>query len=139
MGYTTEFEGRIEISPPLDRKTIAFLTAFANSRRMDYYDGPYTTDEAKPVRDYNCPPQGQPSLWCNWEPTPDGTAIVWNGAEKFYKSAEWMTYIIDHFLAPSSYTLNGVIDAEGEDRNDVWRLVVTDNVVTTIKRPTPAW
>lgn len=45
---------------------------------------------------------GQPGLRCQWEPTEDGTAIKWNGEEKFYKSPEWMTYLIDTFLKPAA-------------------------------------
>ncbi len=29
------------------------------------------------------------------------------------------------------HVLNGTIDAQGEDANDRWRLIVTNNVVTT--------
>lgn len=97
-------------------------------------------------------------MWCQWEPTEDGTAIKWNGEEKFYKSPEWMTYLIDTFLKPAAalaselaspvpgrhypeqaghftfdHELNGVIDAWGEDEDDQWQLVVTGNTVTTVR------
>jgi hypothetical protein len=29
------------------------------------------------------------------------------------------------------HVVNGVIDADGEEDDDVWQLIVTDNVVTT--------
>lgn len=29
---------------------------------------------------------------------PDGTAIQWDGGEKFYASSEWMQYLIKHFF-----------------------------------------
>ena len=38
----------------------------------------------------NTPPFGQPGLWCQWVPTDDGHALVWNGHEKFYRSSGWM-------------------------------------------------
>jgi hypothetical protein len=31
-----------------------------------------------------------------------GTAIKWNGAEKFYNSEAWMSYLIDLFLKPGA-------------------------------------
>ena len=52
-----------------------------------------------------------------------------------------MQYLIDHFLKPNAiakdalpflqanHTLNGEIFAQGEEPDDVWKLVVTDNVV----------
>ena len=127
MGYTTEFEGSVSISPPLNAHEIAYLRKFAASRRMDRARGPYFVDGSGPfgqghdndIRDVNKPPAGQPGLWCRWE--------------------EWMTYLIDLFLKPGAmlaselanpvpgrhypaqfrhftfdHELNGVIDAQGK-------------------------
>jgi hypothetical protein len=86
----------------------------------------------------------QPGLWCKWTPTEDGAAIEWDGAEKFYDSVEWMQYLIDHFLKPDAlaktqttdgklfftfqdHVLNGAIEAQGEDEDDHWYLVVINN------------
>lgn len=165
MGYTTEFDGSISISPPLNVHEIAYLRKFAASRRMDRERGPYFVDGSGlfgqgrdgDIRDFNQPPVGQPGLWCKWEPTEDGTAIKWNGEEKFYDSDEWMTYLIDTFLKPGAvlacelaspvpgrhypeefrhftfdHELNGVIDAQGELDDDRWQLVVTGNTVTSV-------
>jgi hypothetical protein len=170
MGYTTEFNGRVRISPPLNSYEIAYLRQFAGSRRMDRARGPYFVGGpglfgqggGPDIRDYNHPSAGQPGLWCNWEPTDDGTAIKWNGVEKFYDSQEWMTYLIDTFLKRGAvlagelaspvpgrdypeefryftfdHELNGVIDAQGEDEDDRWQLVVTGNTVSTIGQNGP--
>jgi hypothetical protein len=166
MGYTTEFEGSVSISPPLNAHEIAYLRKFAASRRMDRTRGPYFVDGSGPfgqghdgdIRDFNKPPAGQPGLWCRWEPTKDGRAAKWNGVEKFYNSEEWMTYLIDLFLKPGAvlaselanpvpgrhysaefwhftfdHELNGVIDAQGEDDDDRWRLIVTGNAVASVR------
>lgn len=105
------------------------------------------------VIDHNGPPDDQPGLWCQWEPTADGRFIVWDGGEKFYSAPEWMKYLIDHFLKPGAeaqqlvdgiqdkvptpfthftfnHTLNGEIFAQGEDPDDRWVLVVKDNEVS---------
>lgn len=152
MGYTTTFQGQIDIVPPLNQEEIDYLKKFSNSRRMLCDQGPYFVDrggycgqDAGPdVIDYNRPPTGQPGLWCKWEPTEDGTAIEWNGAEKFYDSAEWMQYLIDHFLKPgaeakdalpflqANHVCIGAIKAQGEDMDDRWKLIVDNNVVTTV-------
>ena len=68
MGYTTEFEGSVSISPPLNAHEIAYLRKFAASRRMDRAHGPYFVDGSGPfgqghdddIRDFNKPPAGQP-------------------------------------------------------------------------------
>ena len=146
MGYTTDFWGEVKIDPPLNDAEREFLNKFAGTRRMACEQGPYFVDRSgfagqgnEGVTDYNRPPDGQPGLWCQWVPTEDGTAIEWNGVEKFYGAPEWMKYLIDHFLKPDAaadlpflqknHVCNGVIEAQGEDPDDRWRLIVTDNVV----------
>jgi hypothetical protein len=152
MGYTTDFSGSIAIEPPLNQQEIDYLNKFSGTRRMSCEQGPYYVgrggfagqDHGPDVRDYNRPPVGQPGLWCQWVPTADGSAIEWNGGEKFYDSEEWMAYLIGHFLKPgaaasaelsflqANHTLNGTIKAQGEDMDDRWKLVVKDNVVSRI-------
>jgi hypothetical protein len=150
MGYTTEFEGQIDIHPPLSAAEATFLRKFAHTRHMKRTTGPYVVEETaytetnrKDVIDYNTEHEGQPSLWCQWVPNDDGTALVWDGGEKFYESAAWMQYLIDHFLAPNAlavgkvkgitggHTLTGIIQAEGEEQGDIWHLVVKHNKVST--------
>lgn len=162
MGYTTEFTDVIEVEPPLNRAEITYLHAFANTRRMKRARGPYFVggtgmmgQGADPdIEDFNIPPAGQPGLWCNWVPSWDGRFIEWDGREKFYDSVEWMQYLIDHFLKPGAHaektsdsmfygftfnhTLNGTINAQGEDPDDIWRLVVKDNVAREV-RPEIVW
>ena len=152
MGYTTEFSGSVAIVPPLSAEEIAYLRKFNGTRRMNCTQGPYYVDRGgdfgqsngPDVLDYNHAPDGQPGLWCQWTPTDDGAAIEWDGGEKFYDSVEWMTYLIKHFIGNEplakahdpvafgflqGHVLNGEIDASGEERGDLWRLVVTDNEV----------
>jgi hypothetical protein len=176
VGYTTEFSGEVTITPPLNQQEIAYLERFSESRRMRRTQGPYYANPGNDwgqsgtgILDYNEPPQQQPGLWCHWVPTEDGSAICWNGAEKFYDGAEWMAYLIDTFLKPDAtvqqelraltaaggttvpalpqaqdgwvypaefagftfnHTVNGAIDADGEASDDIWRLVVRNNVVS---------
>jgi hypothetical protein len=84
------------------------------------------------VVDYNNPPKGQPGLWCQWDPSEDGTAIIWDGAEKFYYYGEWLTYIIDHFLGPWGYVVNGEMTWQGEDEEDVGTIFVVNNAVDLV-------
>lgn len=93
-------------------------------------------DRDPSILDYNREPSGQLGLWCKWAPSEDGNAIEWNGAEKFYNYVRWLEYLIDNFLEPWGYVLNGVVEWEGEDRDDVGRIKVADNVVRTQTRTT---
>lgn len=145
MGYTTAFEGQVAIEPPLNAAEVAYLRDFAESRRHHRPEGPYSTRDYLfgdlDSKDLNRPHDEQPSLWCNWEPTDDGTGIRWNGAEKFYDATKWMQYLIDHFLKPEgaakgqpgfekftfNHVVSGVIQAQGDDPDDQWELLVLDN------------
>jgi hypothetical protein len=89
-------------------------------------------DHDESVLDYNRPPAGQPGLWCQWIPNALGTAIVWNGGEKFYDYVEWLEYLIGHFLAPWGYLLNGEMKWAGEDEVDQGTILVKDNQVTAL-------
>lgn len=154
MGYTTYFTGKINIEPALNAEEIAYLSKFAATRRMSRIKGPYYVDNGgmcgqdheDDILNYNQPPSGQPGLWCQWIPTEDGTSLVWDEGEKFYDSAEWMKYLIEHFLKPDpiarsfeparfaflqGHRLNGVIEAQGEESDDRWDLVVKDNKAMT--------
>lgn len=154
MGYTTDFDGTVTIVPPLNDKEIKYLNAFSDTRRMDRTKGPYyvgdTTngiDVENDVINSNQPPMGQPGVWCQWIPTEDGTAIEWDGNEKFYNALEWMEYIIEHFFGDrplarigniefdflQCHTINGFIEAHGEEVDDIWAIKVTNNKVKLLE------
>lgn len=169
MGYTTEFEGKIEIDPPLSEREIEYLKKFAGTRRMDRAEGPYFVEGTGPhgqgrdkgIRDYNRPPEGQPGLWCQWVPTEDGSALEWDEGEKFYDAAEWMAYLRTHFLSgadgfgdrpaaalidpkgmgwlPGGHQMRGTIMATGEEDGDVWRIVVRDEGVFVSEESELGW
>ena len=155
MGYHTSFEGQFDLDKELKPEHIAYLEAFANTRRMKrdpskaealadpireavglpigpegaYFvggDGFRGQDES--IVNHNLPPQGQPSLWCQWVPTEEG--IVWDDEEKFYEYDVWIEYIIEHFLKPWGYVLNGEVEWKGEDSSDLGKMIVEDNVLT---------
>ena len=88
MAHRTEFTGRIEIDPPLNRHEIDFLVAFA---------GPASGPHRSPAD--GLPRRGRPLSWCQWVPTADGTALGWNGGDCFYFYTEWLAYLIDTFLS----------------------------------------
>lgn len=158
MGYTTEFTGTVSVTPPLNPDEISYLRSFCETRRMRRAKGPYYVGgggfwgqaSEDDIDDYNEPPPGQPGLWCQWIPiNDDGTDIGWDGGEKFYNAEEWMRYLIEHFLAEPAHArgseqderfarftfdhvLNGVVEAQGEDPADLWRLIVRDNAVSRV-------
>lgn len=97
MGYSTEFSGSIGIDPPFSPEEIKYLKAFSHARHMDRDKGPFHIHDpllgyAQPdVRDSNEPPDGQPSLNTHWIASEDGRSLLWDGGEKFYYPAEWLS------------------------------------------------
>lgn len=152
MGYTTEFNGQITIEPALNTEEIKFIQAHNQTRRMlrskgAYYistGGDYGQASEDDITDYNASPEKQLSLWCGWTCTDDGTAIEWDGGEKFYSAAEWMKWLIEHILGNNplakpelpflqGHTLNGEIIAQDEDMDEKWKLIVDSNTVMTAR------
>lgn len=90
------------------------------------------------------------------DPLRNATVLGWDGGEKFYDSVDWMIYLVDNFLRPHAFAssdkgrelvelageterfshftfdhvLNGIIEAQGEESDDHWRLVVVNNEVS---------
>jgi len=83
------------------------------------------------VLDSNNPPASQPSLWCGWEIDKDASGLQWDGGEKFYNYIEWLQYMIDNFFKRWNYVLDGEIEWEGEERDDIGIIIVSNNVVET--------
>lgn len=146
MGYSTDFNGEFSVTPTLTDKHRTFLEKFNQTRRMkrdldpefgiegELYvdgDGIYGQANSADVINFNSPPRTQPGLWCQWAPNEDGTAIEWDGGEKFYNYVEWIEYLIEKILAPAGYKLNGEIEWIGEDADDRGKIIVKDNVVST--------
>ena len=156
MGYDTNFSGTFSLDKPLTVAHKAYLAAFADTRRMKrdvskvsllpdplrvnvglpygpegcYHVGGLDSDD---VLDHNKPPEGQPGLWCQWVPTEDGTGIEWDSGEKFYAYLVWIPYLIDHFLKPWGYVVNGKVEWSGDDDDDRGCIHVRNNVVKAVK------
>jgi len=159
MGYTTDFNGEFNLNKPLTEAHAAYLHKFSENRRMKrngdktakrkdplrdavglgvgidggYFVGETGTcgqDDGADVVDHNEPPRDQPGLWCQWIPTLDRKGIQWDGGEKFYEFVEWIVYLIEHFLEPWGYKLNGEVEWEGEDHGDLGQIVIEDNMVS---------
>ena len=123
MGYTTDFEGAFAFDKPLTAAQVSELNAF---NEEDHRHEP-----------------GAPDAWCQWQPTDDGAALVWNEVEKFYGYVEWLSFLIERFFKPWGRTLNGSVDWAGEDSEDQGVIHIKDNRVQAIPniitKPNPSW
>lgn len=138
----TVYDGRIDITPPLNADEIRYLHAFSIVRHCA--TGPaYRLDNPDRGIRQNDTHAQWPSLHCDFEPTPDGTALVWNGIEKTTAARQWIQAIIDHFLAPGGHAqhhpgfetftfdhiCDGRLDLHGDGGG--WSIDVTANTVTS--------
>jgi len=146
MGYTTDFNGEMEITPALPERLVTYVNALAASRRMKrtmdpiygiegefFVDGGGYAgqDRDLTVVDINIPPSTQPSLWCSWEINEEGTSLYWNGGEKFYNYTAWLAYIQRDILLPLGYCLDGEIEWRGEDWSDTGTITADKTGVTS--------
>lgn len=154
MGYTTDFIGHFDVNPPLNEAESHYLKVFAESRRWDRPQGPYAIPgnpyaEEPPFNAgerYNRPAPGQPQLWCHWLAVGDGVGLTYDGLEKCYAPVEWLTYLIEHFLAPGArashtddplfdgftfdHMLSGTVIGCRRDTRELFAIEVCDNEVT---------
>jgi hypothetical protein len=167
MGYTTEFSGSFSLDKPLLASHSAYLHKFATTRRMErkqtiasklpdpvreaaglpigkqgaYFvggGGDFGQGTDASIVNSNGAPDGQPGLWCQWVPTETDDGIEWDGGEKFYDYTKWLAYIIEHFLMPWGYILDGEVEWFGEDRDDRGIIIVENNIIST-KRARIVW
>lgn len=157
MGYTTDFYGSLEFNKPVAPWLVDYIDKFSKTRRVKrdpekikqqfpnwgdlcfngdlgieggYFIGGlgyYGQDKDESVLDNNEPSSDQPGLWCQWIIEDD--KLVWDGGEKFYNYEEWLNYLIDNFFEPLGYVLNGDIEWQGEEYDDLGTIHVVDNVV----------
>ena len=89
----------------------------------------------KSIIDDNNPPSTQPGLWCHWIPDPYNDAqydmIGWDEGEKFHDYIDCIKYLMEDFLKPWGYVVNGSVEWRGEDLSDNGVISVKNNVVTT--------
>lgn len=162
MGYTTEFYGSFEITPPMSLEHKEYINSFSATRRMKRNaemtvtipdpareavglpigdEGAYFVgatgfrgqNHATDVVDYNSPPAGQPSLWCQWIVNDSDQELEWDQGGKFYDYCDWLEYLIEHFFKPWGYTLNGSVEWQGEERDDMGMLVLKNNELNTLQ------
>lgn len=84
-------------------------------------------DGADPsISDYFQAPEGQPSQWCMWQINKN--KLVWNKCiDDFDSHHLWLRYLIDHFLSPWGYSLNGQFRWTGLEDSHVGKIKIINN------------
>jgi hypothetical protein len=162
MAYEIVVFGSLAIEPPLNRDEVEYLQAFSQSRRVLRERGPYAVEQTAgyevpdsptvmaDVLDNGRPAEDQPGLWCPWTVSDDGRQLEWDEIVEHNSHADWLHYLIAHFLTGEAlaqadverageverfgrfsfdHRLNGILEFEGEDA-EAWAISVLDSQVT---------
>lgn len=115
MSYHTNFWGMFSITPPLNATALAELRA---QLEQDWRKSAAFTDHSRPA------------VACHWEPSADGSALVWNEVQSFRDYDVWLRYLVEHFFAPRDYMLDGEMRYSGENDDDEGVIRIARNRVT---------
>ena len=146
MGYTTDFVGKMNITPQIDLASKKLINNLNKTRRMkrdltlimskicaedhgiegEFYFG----DDKESILDHNTPPSSQPGLNCGW--MCEDSSLLWDGIEKFYNYFEWMEYIFE-ILQFNGYQLHGEIKWRGEDIKDCGTITAYGNYIRQVE------
>ncbi len=157
-GYEIQFTGSLTLDRPLLPQHFAYLNRFVQIRHVTC-SVEYLQDVPDPLREavglplgpegayfvginfdkenirqpivlkINKPPQAQPYLWCHWRLDPDGLTLKYVDAWNLYRCHTWLQYLMDHFLTPWGYLLNGETHWQGEDEADRGRIIVQESAI----------
>jgi len=146
MGYNTDFKGFFSLHPQASAEQVRYLNLFSTTRRMqrnvselmnlfhgefgldgdygnegEYFVGKQSFLDMKndsSVLHFNEPPAGQPSLWCPWTLSDDGSRLISTDADHTYFYVDWLEYLIEHFFNKWGIMLSGEVFWFGEDPLD---------------------
>ena len=119
------YNGEIAVTPALTESDAAVLRAVTNLERTDETQPFFAAVAASPEPDL---PYHAGLL----EISEDREFIVPEEDESRHGFRLWLKLVIEHYLAPRSYVLNGEVTWEGEDRDDSGTIFVKDNEVEAV-------
>ena len=113
MGYSTYFTGVLKFKEPITKEQEALLDDISG---IDYRDG-------HPFFGVDCPNIS----YIDFVITENKLGIEHRGAEESYGAVEQVNFIIDVMKSRyTNFTLEGGLIAQGEEVEDVWKLLIKD-------------
>lgn len=111
MGYSTDFEGELKFTKELNAPAIARLSEILGEDAREHSEWEHTE-----------------LSYIDLEFNGDSSGLQWNGAEKTYDLPEKVNLIIKLMREEfPDFGLSGHLDAFGEERGDVWKLIIGDD------------
>ncbi len=124
MGYSTDFDGYIIVTPPVPIPVVELWNSLAMSTEL-------RDDENIVTQWPTCNPGNKGfGFHCQWEliAGEGRTRINWDGGEKFYDYAYWLQYLVNVIRSEvPDVKVTGHIRWRGEDFDDIGTLYLDDN------------
>lgn len=136
MGYSVYYRGEISVTPPLTEEHAATLMALSKLEPSAYTDPIFAAIASSPEPDL-------PGYGGLLDVSGDGSRIVPEEDESRHGVRLWLRLMIEHFLGPLGYVLEGEIEWTADDLDDRGCIFVRGNRVEAmddlIVNPGPSW
>ncbi len=136
MSYSVYYRGEIHVDPPLAEVHAAAVLAFSKKERNDLTEPILAKVAASEEPDL----PGYADLFYISE---DRSTILPDEDESDHGLRLWLELLVQHFLGPLGYVLNGEVSWEADDVDDHGCIFVKDNAVEAVDdvilNPGPSW
>jgi hypothetical protein len=125
MSYSVYYRGEIKISPPLTEEHAAVVVAFSRKEYNDLTKAIFAKIAASPGEDL-------PAYMDVFDISEDRTTILPEEDESGHGLRLCLVLLVEHFLAPHGYVLNGEVSWDADDVNDRGSIFVKDNLIEDV-------
>ncbi|MBB6144290.1 hypothetical protein HNQ77_002242 [Silvibacterium bohemicum] len=136
MPYSVYYRGEIQITPPLSEEHAAAVLAFSKKERNEFTEPIFARVAASEEPDL----PGYSNLFVLSE---DRSTILPDEDESDHGLRLWLVLLVQHYLEPLGYVLNGEVSWDSSDVDDRGCIFVKDNAVEAaddvVLNPGPSW
>ena len=136
MSYSVYYRGEIQIHPPLSEEHAAAVLAFSKKERNELTEPIFARVAASEEPDL-------PGYLELFEISEDRSTILPDEDESNHGLRLWLVLLVQHYLGPLGYVLNGEVSWDASDVEDRGRIFVKDNAVEAVDdvilNPGPSW
>ena len=125
MGYDVYYNGEVTVTPALTEGDAAVVRAATNFDDTEETRALFAAIAASPEPDL-------PHHGGLLEISEDRECILPEQDESRHGFRMWLRLLIEHYLAPRGYVLEGEVTWQGEDRDDCGTIFVKDNQVEAV-------
>ena len=125
MGYSVYYSGEIEIAPPLTEEHAEIVLAFSKHQRTEKTAPIFAAVAASAEPDL-------PGYSGLFELSEERDLILPDEFESSHGLRLWLLLLIEHFLAPLGYVLNGEVSWTADEADDRGTIFVKDNAVECV-------